>query len=244
MDNLRKAGTSSIPITRRLIEALRTENDQDVLTRRLASEVALSVVVERGLLLGRVLQAGSRELNASSISNAVTATDKDQHILNQNQASLKQELDLRNSLAGSAAKQIIERSRDRSESNRAVLQGDPILLGPYRLTTVDPNTNSLVPACSKMKVRQHLSGQIFNHCADVALTPTQVQVNMLSTSVTKRLQFGDQSFGAGLHAKVKTLRGSLGIGLQVQVDESDVGLITGDLTPHCYALVVVLRCGR
>lgn len=138
LDNLRKAGTSSIPITRRLIEALRTENDQDVLTRRLASEVALSDVVERGLLLGRVLQAGSREPNASSISNAVTATDKEQHILNQDLASLKQELDLRNSLTGSAAKQIIERSRDRNESSRGVFQGDPI---PDRVQQIESGSS-------------------------------------------------------------------------------------------------------
>ncbi|WP_122339468.1 integrating conjugative element protein [Pseudomonas caricapapayae] len=134
LDNLRKAGTSSVPITRRLIEALREDDDQDVLTRRLASEVALSDVVERGLLLFRLLLAGAREPNATSISNAVTATEKQQQVLQQELSNLKQELDMRNSLAGNAAKQITERSRERSEGSRGVFQGDPI---PDRVRQVE-----------------------------------------------------------------------------------------------------------
>src|SRR5690606_37387344 len=41
-ENLEEAGSTSLPITRGVIEALRDEPDQDILARRLASEVALS----------------------------------------------------------------------------------------------------------------------------------------------------------------------------------------------------------
>ena len=49
-ENLREAGSTSLPITRGVIEALRDEPDQDLLARRLASEVALSSVLENCLL--------------------------------------------------------------------------------------------------------------------------------------------------------------------------------------------------
>ena len=54
-ENLAEAGTASLPITRGVIEALRDEPDQDILARRLASEVALSSVLEKALLLQRTL---------------------------------------------------------------------------------------------------------------------------------------------------------------------------------------------
>ncbi|MDO7919901.1 integrating conjugative element protein, partial [Pseudomonas aeruginosa] len=40
-ENLREAGSASLPITRGVIEALRDEPDQHLLSQRLASEVAL-----------------------------------------------------------------------------------------------------------------------------------------------------------------------------------------------------------
>ena len=45
--NLEAAGSNSLPITRGVIEALRDEPDQDLLGKRLASEAALSSVLER-----------------------------------------------------------------------------------------------------------------------------------------------------------------------------------------------------
>ena len=47
--NLDAAGSSSLPITRGVIEALRDEPDQDVLGKRLASEAALSSDAGEGL---------------------------------------------------------------------------------------------------------------------------------------------------------------------------------------------------
>ncbi|MFU7548250.1 integrating conjugative element protein, partial [Pseudomonas paraeruginosa] len=64
-ENLREASSTSLPITRGVIEALRDEPDQDLLARRLASEVALSSVLEKALLLQRTLLTGKKEPNVA-----------------------------------------------------------------------------------------------------------------------------------------------------------------------------------
>src|SRR5690606_38707137 len=65
-ENLEQAGSASLPITRGVIEALRDEPDQDILARRLASEIALSSVLEKALLLQRTLLAGRKEPNVAA----------------------------------------------------------------------------------------------------------------------------------------------------------------------------------
>ncbi|NUP86547.1 MAG: integrating conjugative element protein, partial [Burkholderiaceae bacterium] len=65
-DNLQAAGSASLPITRGVIEALRDEPDQDLLARRLASEVALASVLEKALLLQRTLLTGRKEPNVAA----------------------------------------------------------------------------------------------------------------------------------------------------------------------------------
>lgn len=125
LDNLKEASTASVPVTRRLIEALREEEDQDILTRRLASEIALSSVVERALALVRVFQAGKREPNVASNDLALAAVDKQNASLQQDLSNLKTEMELRRSLAGNAAKAIIDRNLEKRENSRRVFQGDP-----------------------------------------------------------------------------------------------------------------------
>ena len=57
-ENLQAAGSPAMAISRGVIEALRDEQDQGILTQRLASEVALSTVLEQALTLQRTcLQA-------------------------------------------------------------------------------------------------------------------------------------------------------------------------------------------
>src|SRR5690606_35925419 len=65
-DNLQAASSASLPITRGVIEALRDEPDQDILARRLASEVALASVLEKALLLQRTLLTGRGEPNVAA----------------------------------------------------------------------------------------------------------------------------------------------------------------------------------
>src|SRR3546814_5318320 len=65
-ENLHEAGSASLPITRGVVEALRDEPDQDILARRLASEVALASVLEKALLLQRTLLTGKKEPNVAA----------------------------------------------------------------------------------------------------------------------------------------------------------------------------------
>ncbi|EGH18775.1 hypothetical protein Pgy4_38031, partial [Pseudomonas savastanoi pv. glycinea str. race 4] len=49
-ENLSQASSSSLPVTRGVVEALRSEHDQDILAKRLASELALSDVLGKATL--------------------------------------------------------------------------------------------------------------------------------------------------------------------------------------------------
>ncbi len=122
--NLDAAGSSSLPITRGVIEALRDEPDQDVLGRRLASEAALSSVLEKALLLQRTLLTGKKEPNVAANELAVQAVDQENSALEQEISNLKTELELRRTLAGNSAMAIIQRHSTRAAGSRGVFEGD------------------------------------------------------------------------------------------------------------------------
>ena len=93
-----------------MIEALRDEPDQDhVLGKRLASEAALSSVLEKALLLQRTLLTGKKEPNVAANELAVKAVDQENTALEQEINNLKTELELRRTLAGNSAMAIIQR---------------------------------------------------------------------------------------------------------------------------------------
>ena len=100
--NLDAAGSSSLPITRGVIEALRDEPDQDLLGKRLTSEAALSSVLEKALLLQRTLLTGKKEPNVAANELAVQAIDQENSALEQEINNLKTELELRRTLAGNS----------------------------------------------------------------------------------------------------------------------------------------------
>ena len=122
--NLDTAGSSSLPITRGVIEALRDEPDQDVLGKRLASEAALSSVLEKALLLQRTLLTGKKEPNVAANELAVQAVDQENSALEQEINNLKTELELRRTLAGNSAMAIIQRHSTRAAGSRGVFEGD------------------------------------------------------------------------------------------------------------------------
>jgi len=122
--NLAAAGSSPLPITRGVIEALRDEPDQDVLGKRLASEAALSNVLEKALLLQRTLLTGKKEPNVAANELAVRAVDQENSALEQEIDNLKTELELRRTLAGNSAMAIIQRHSIRAVGSRGVFEGD------------------------------------------------------------------------------------------------------------------------
>ncbi|WP_312962521.1 integrating conjugative element protein [Stutzerimonas nitrititolerans] len=122
--NLDAAGSSSLPITRGVIEALRDEPDQDLLGKRLASEAALSSVLEKALLLQRTLLTGKKEPNVAANELAVRAVDQENSALEQEIDNLKTELELRRTLAGNSAMAIIQRHSTRAAGSRGIFEGD------------------------------------------------------------------------------------------------------------------------
>ncbi len=101
-DNLQAASSTSLPITRGVIEALRDEPDQDILARRLASEVALASVLEKALLLQRTLLTGRMEPNVAANEMAQEAVTQESNILDREINNLKTELELRRELANNS----------------------------------------------------------------------------------------------------------------------------------------------
>jgi hypothetical protein len=124
-ENLHAAGSTSLPITRGVIEALRDEPDQDLLARRLASEVALSSVLEKALLLQRTLLTGKKEPNVAANQLAVEAVNHESDTLDQEIRNLKTELELRRELANNSPMAIIQRHGTRAAGSRGIYEGDP-----------------------------------------------------------------------------------------------------------------------
>lgn len=124
--NLEAASSNALPVTRGLIEALRDEPDQDLLGQRLASEVALSSVLEKALLLQRTLLTGRQEPNIAANELAQQAVAQESDLLTLEIQNLKTELELRRTLLANAPSEILRRSQSRAEGSRGVYQGDPV----------------------------------------------------------------------------------------------------------------------
>jgi len=136
-DNLREAGSVSLPITRGVIEALRDEPDKDILAHRLASEVALASVLEKALLLQRTLITGQKEPNVAANQLAVDAVNHESDVLNREIQNLKTELELRRTLSNNSPMAIILRHGVRAAGSRGIYEGDPI---PNRVDELNKGT--------------------------------------------------------------------------------------------------------
>lgn len=133
LESLEAAGSNAMPITRGVIEALRDEPDQNVLGKRLASEVALSSVLEKALLLQRMLLAGRKEPNVAANELAQDAVSRESDLLEREIDNLRTELQVRRELATNAPMAIIERHSGRADVSRGIFQGDPT---PNRLDEI------------------------------------------------------------------------------------------------------------
>lgn len=124
-ENLSAAGSNSMPITRGVITALRDEPDQEILAQRLASEIAVTSVLEKALLLQRTLLAGNKEPNVAANELATNAVSNERQSLQQEITNLRTELELRRSLTSNSPAAIIARHKERKDNSRAIYEGDP-----------------------------------------------------------------------------------------------------------------------
>lgn len=123
-ENLAEASSNSLPITRAVINALRDEPDQELLAQRLASEVAVSSVLEKALLLQRTLLAGNKEPNVSANDLATSAINSETQSLKLEIDNLKTEVELRRTLASNSPMAIITRHKERKENSRSIYEGE------------------------------------------------------------------------------------------------------------------------
>ncbi|MNZ41730.1 hypothetical protein D3C78_592860 [compost metagenome] len=133
-DSLAAASSPMLQVSRGVIEALRDDPDQDLLARRLASETALSSVIDKSLLLLRTLLAGGHEPNVESAEPAQKALAKNIDTLEREISTLQVEMQVRQTLAQNTASWVLERQEAASTASRAVQQADP---EPQRLKEAD-----------------------------------------------------------------------------------------------------------
>lgn len=124
-ENLSAAGSNSMPITRGVVTALRDEPDQEILAQRLASEIAVTSVLEKALLLQRALLAGNKEPNVAANDLATNTVINERQSLQQEITNLRTELELRRSLTSNSPAAIIARHKERKDNSRAIYEGDP-----------------------------------------------------------------------------------------------------------------------
>ena len=149
-ENQREAGSASLPITRGVIEALRDEPDQHLLSQRLASEVALASVLEKALLLQRTLLTGKKEPNVAANQLAVEAVNHESDTLDREIRNLKTELELRRELANNSPMAIIQRHGTRAAGSRGIYEGDPV---PDRLDQLQKGNPGGRPALAVQPAR-------------------------------------------------------------------------------------------
>jgi integrating conjugative element protein (TIGR03755 family) len=123
-DNLEAAGSASLPITRGVIEALRDEPDQDILARRLASEVALSSVLEKALLLQRTLLSGRKEPNVAANQLAQQAVTHESSAAGAGDRQPQDGARAAPRARGNSPMAIIQRHGTRSAGSRGIFEGD------------------------------------------------------------------------------------------------------------------------
>jgi len=129
-EKLNTLSTEMLPISRRLVEALRDDPDQAILSQRLASELAFSEVMGKGLLLQRTLAAGGRNPHVEQTKPANEGVQKDLALLKSELDALKTELDIRKTLSDNTATIILAR-KEAARSAQGFIQTD------------DPNRNRL-----------------------------------------------------------------------------------------------------
>jgi integrating conjugative element protein (TIGR03755 family) len=116
-DNLEQLKTGGLPVSAGVIKALRRDPDNAALTGRLAGELAMSDTVETALLMRRMLVTGMSEPNAVSQETLIAEGDRRIESLDREINALKNEMEMRQSLARNSVLTIIERENLRVETN-------------------------------------------------------------------------------------------------------------------------------
>jgi integrating conjugative element protein (TIGR03755 family) len=116
-----------ILVTRPLIEAIRADEERDLIVERLAGEIALARTLERALLVRRMIQAGKREPNIASIGPAQDALETSLSDLTGEIDGLLYELSVRSAITSNTAQKLLVRrqQRDLATPQEILLPSEP-----------------------------------------------------------------------------------------------------------------------
>ncbi|MEN2881060.1 integrating conjugative element protein [Mannheimia haemolytica] len=115
---LAELSSSSVPVTRGLIESLRDDPDVELLSQRLSAEIATSKVMEKMLLARRAILAGMRETNVAQNADAQVELERVLNIIDREISQVKLEMDMQKMITGNTASVILQ-----SKSEREALAG-------------------------------------------------------------------------------------------------------------------------
>ncbi len=115
---LAELSSSSVPVTRGLIESLRDDPDVELLSQRLSAEIATSKVMEKMLLARRAILAGMREPNVAQNADAQVELERVLNIIDREISQVKLEMDMQKMITGNTASVILQ-----SKSEREALAG-------------------------------------------------------------------------------------------------------------------------
>lgn len=105
---LAELSSTTVPITRGLIESLREDPDAQVLGQRLASEIAVAKTMEKMLLARRAVLTGMREPNVANNQDAQVELEKVLTLIDREIGQIRMEIDLQKSLTGNSAVAILQ----------------------------------------------------------------------------------------------------------------------------------------
>ncbi|HDL5920757.1 TPA: integrating conjugative element protein [Mannheimia haemolytica] len=115
---LAELSSSSVPVTRGLIESLRDDPDVELLSQRLSAEIATSKVMEKMLLARQAILAGMREPNVAQNADAQVELERVLNIIDREISQVKLEMDMQKMITGNTASVILQ-----SKSEREALAG-------------------------------------------------------------------------------------------------------------------------
>ncbi|HDX1003765.1 TPA: integrating conjugative element protein [Pasteurella multocida] len=106
-EKLNQLSTSTVAVTRGLIESLKEDPDASILGFRLAQELAISKELEKALVLRRVILTGMKEPNVSNNEGAQEELEKSLKMLDREIEQVKLEMELQGSISNNTAIAIL-----------------------------------------------------------------------------------------------------------------------------------------
>ncbi len=116
-EQLQALNTSSVSVTRGLVEALKNDPDAPFLGKRLAQELAVSQELEKALMLRRVILTGMKEPNVYNNVEITAQLEKSLKLLDNEIDQVKMELEFQRSLGNNTALNILNAQNRRQAQN-------------------------------------------------------------------------------------------------------------------------------